>query len=55
MDENTKEYVMATKAIILNYINQIIFEGESTNIGREITIERIKEFTEYYDWLVDKE
>lgn len=30
---------------------QIIFEGEDTNIGRKVTIDRIKKLIGYYNWL----
>lgn len=34
---------------------QIIFEGEDTEIGRKITIDRIKEFINYERWLTYSE
>lgn len=33
---------------------QIIFEGENTKIGRTITIDRIKEFVNYNEWLKEE-
>lgn len=32
---------------------RIIFEGEDTEIGRQITIDRIKEHINYNEWLDD--
>lgn len=37
----------------INELCQIIFVGEDTEIGRQITIDRIKEHINYYKWLDD--
>lgn len=36
---------------IIEKVCQIILEGESTNIGREITLDRIKDVIEYSEWI----
>lgn len=52
--EDVVASISAQYEYFVDELCQILFEGENTEIGRKITIDRIKEFARYDLWLDNK-